>query len=78
MSDFDPGTLLVAQPVRFGLPHVASDRRRCGRCLADVWVSKRGAPYTGGIVCVVCAMAIVRPSDLITPAPWALEDMDDA
>ena len=73
----DAETLLVAMPVRFGLPAVASDRRRCGRCFADVWVSKRATPFGGRVVCVVCAMALVKPGDMVTPAAWVLADLAD-
>ena len=69
-------------PERFGLPRVPSDRRTCGRCQASVWVSKRATleSFTGelaidGILCVVCAMAVIKPGDTIDAAPWVVEDL---
>jgi hypothetical protein len=71
--------ILVAVPERFGLPAVPSDRRACGRCGSSVWVSRRarseGAPAIDGILCVVCAMAVVKPGDTIEPAPWVVADL---
>jgi len=28
-------------------------------------------------LCVVCAMAVVKPGDSIEPAPWVLADLAD-
>jgi hypothetical protein len=71
--------ILVAMPERFGLPAVPSDRRTCGRCQASVWVSKRAtaeaAPAIDGILCVVCAMAVVKPGDMLEAAPWVVDDL---
>jgi len=68
--------LLVAQLVYLGLPVVPSDKRRCSRCMAEVWVSKRGDAFVGRIVCIVCAMSLMRPGDTVTPAAWVLEDLE--
>jgi hypothetical protein len=74
--------ILVAMPERFGLPGVPSDRRECDRCGAGVWVSRRArseaAPSIDGIICVVCAMAVVKPGDTLEPAPWVAADLADA
>lgn len=69
--------MLVAMPVRFGLPRVPSERMACTRCGADVWVSKSGTAWAGAIACVVCAMAIVKPTDVIGSAPWVLSDLEE-
>jgi hypothetical protein len=71
----DDGGILVAMPERYGLPAVPSERRRCARCLGAVWVSVRGTSWSGVIVCLTCAMALLHPSDTIQPAPWILEDL---
>lgn len=68
--------ILVAVPERFGLPAIPSDRGTCGRCGASVWVSRR-ATRVDGILCVVCAMAVVKPGDLLEPAPWVVDDLAD-
>jgi hypothetical protein len=76
VTDPEPA-ILIASPERFGPPVVPSDRRRCERCLARVWVSKRGEAWAGRIMCVVCAMAMIRPSDVIGSAPWVSEDLEE-
>ena len=77
MNTIREPAILVAMPERFGLPAVPSDRRRCERCLASVWISKRGEAWAGGIICVVCAMAVVRPTDVVGTAPWVAEDLEE-
>jgi len=76
MIEDETSSVVVATPTRFGLPHVPSDRRRCDRCRADVWLSQRARGWLGGVLCVVCAMAVVKPTDTIAPAPWALEELE--
>lgn len=74
-------SVLVCSPERFGLPAVPSDRRRCDRCYATVWLSKRAeleAEGITGILCIVCAMAVIKVGDEIEPAPWVLEDIAEA
>ena len=71
------GSVLIAMPERFGLPRVPSDKRRCHRCGASVWVSKRAADWTGAVLCVVCGMAVVRVDDIVSAAPWVLADLED-
>jgi hypothetical protein len=73
----DEPAVLVAMPERFGLPHVPSEKRSCRRCYAGVWISKRGASWQGPILCVVCAMAVIRPTDVIGSAPWASADLEE-
>jgi hypothetical protein len=69
--------IVITQPQRFGKPAVPSTTVRCVRCLAECWLDQRAElGEEDRIVCVVCAMAIVRPDDTITPAPWALLESD--
>lgn len=71
--------ILVAIPQRYGLPAVPSDPDTCGRCGGAVWVSKRADRATiDGILCVVCAMAVVKPGDLVDAAPWVVADLAEA
>jgi hypothetical protein len=70
--------IVVVQPQRFGPPAVRSLSRRCHRCTAEVWLSAR-AELTADdvIVCVVCAMAIVKVGDAIELAPWTRADLEE-
>lgn len=73
--------ILVAVPERFGLPSVPSSRQACTRCSAFVWVSRRADledERIDGILCIVCAMAVVKPGDMIEAAPWVVDDLADA
>lgn len=69
--------VVIVMPERFGLPFVPSDRVRCYRCGASCWLSKRATGYTGAL-CLVCATAVVKSGDILSPAPWAGEDLADA
>lgn len=71
-------SVLVAMPERFGLPRVPSHRAHCSRCEGSVWVSNRADPaLIDAILCVVCAMAVVKPTDLIDAAPWVVVDLEE-
>lgn len=77
MADYP--RVLVAMPERFGLPRIPSDRVVCVRCGASVWISKRAMLRPADtVVCVVCAMAIVKPGDQIEAAPWVVDDLAEA
>lgn len=79
--------IVIVAPERFGLPAVPSVRVLCDRCGASCWLSKRaelGAAGDGtggraidGFLCVVCAMAVVKPGDTIEPGPWVVADLAD-
>jgi hypothetical protein len=30
------------------------------------------------VLCIVCAMSVVKPGDLLTPAPWVVADIAEA
>ena len=63
--------ILVTLPKRFGLPVTPSDSARCERCSAEVWVPHDQAG-ADAILCVVCAMSVVKVGDRIEEAPWAV------
>ena len=70
---------IVTMPERFGLPAVPSRRIPCSRCGGSTWWSD--VPELGAedaVLCVVCAMAVVKPGDAIEPAPWVLADLAEA
>jgi hypothetical protein len=79
--------IVVVQPERYGLPRVPSIRVTCDRCGAGCWLSKRaelGAAGDGtggraidGLLCVVCAMAVIKPTDTIEPGAWVVADLAD-
>lgn len=69
-------SVIVAMPERFGLASVPSIRIECVRCRGAVWLSKRATLRSeDSVICVVCAMAVVKPGDQITPAPWVIVDL---
>lgn len=71
--------LLILAPERFGLPTEPSTRGKCRRCKADVWVPRAAAIQPGDqLLCVVCAMSVVRVGDVIDSAPWFPLDAGDA
>jgi hypothetical protein len=72
-------SVLVVIPQRYGPPAVPSVAVECGRCHGPCWLSQR-ARLAGfdGLLCVVCAMAVVKPGDTIDAAPWVVEDLADA
>jgi hypothetical protein len=70
--------IVITQPQRFGLPRVPSTSVRCVRCEAECWLDVRAElGERDTIVCVVCAMAIVKPGDTIGAAPWALGRLEE-
>ena len=69
--------VVVVMPTHYGAPRVPSTRVECQRCKQACWLSKRATPDPV-TVCVVCAMAVVRPGDVITVAPWVAADLADA
>lgn len=67
---------IVVAPERYGLPRVPSRKIRCSRCDASCWISLRAELGPEDVaVCVVCAMAVVKPTDLIQAAPWVVADL---
>jgi hypothetical protein len=75
----DPGdelgdSVVVTMPTRYGPARVPSHRVSCTRCHQSTWLSNR-APMDARPLCVVCAMAIVKPDDVITVAPWVADDL---
>ena len=68
----------MTMPERFGLPRVPSRKVPCVRCGASTWLSMRAELGPEDVaLCVVCAMAVVKPGDSIEPAPWVLADLAD-
>jgi ribosomal protein S27AE len=66
---------VVCTPLRIGtVPRVPSHLASCDRCGQAVWLSDRG-DRTARLLCVVCAMSLVRAGDLVTPAPWVVDDL---
>ena len=75
----DEASTIVCMPTRYGSPHVPSRHASCDRCHQAVWLSNRApAALAARVICVVCAMAVVEPGDMIRPAPWVADDLDEA
>ena len=71
-------SVVVVMPERYGLPRVPSHRIRCQRCDASCWISNRAElEPVDGVICVVCAMSVVKPGDIIEGAPWVVDDLAD-
>lgn len=66
---------IVVMPAKYGLPSVPSHRVVCGRCGEPSWLSNRAPIDDSRLICVVCAMAVVEPGDMIEPAPWVGADL---
>lgn len=67
---------IVTMPERFGYPRVASRKVPCSRCGGSTWLSLRAELGPEDVaLCVVCAMAVVKPGDTIEPAPWVILDL---
>lgn len=67
---------IVTMPERFGLPAVPSRRMPCSRCGGSTWLSNRAElGPEDAVLCVVCAMAVVKPGDTIEAAPWVILDL---
>lgn len=67
---------VVVMPERFGLPAIPSRRVPCVRCGASAWLSLRAELTTEDVtLCVICAMAVIKPGDIIDPGPWVLDDL---
>jgi hypothetical protein len=68
--------IAVVIPQRYGPPAVPSVPVVCDRCAQGCWLSRRADRATiDGLICVVCAMAVVKPGDTIDAAPWVVEDL---
>jgi hypothetical protein len=70
-----PARTIIVSPTRYGAPIVPSHRVVCGRCGQPCWLSNRAAIDDSALLCVVCAMAVVAPGDILTPAPWVDDDL---
>jgi hypothetical protein len=69
-------TVYIVIPQRYGSPGVPSIPCTCTRCHGPCWLSRRARlTIEDAVLCVVCAMAVVKPGDAITPAPWVVEDL---
>jgi hypothetical protein len=67
---------IVTVPERYGLPAVPSHRVACSRCTGATWLSNRAVLGPEDVIlCVICAMAVVKPGDTIEPAPWVVVDL---
>jgi hypothetical protein len=69
-------SVVIVQPERYGFPLVPSRRVICQRCGASCWLSNRAElGADDGVMCVVCAMAVVKPGDTIDAGPWVVVDL---
>lgn len=70
---------IITMPERYGLPVVPSRKVPCSRCGGSTWLSNRAVLGSEDVVlCVICAMAVVKPGDAINAAPWVLEDLAES
>ena len=69
-------SVYIVLPQRYGPARVPSIRATCSRCTAPCWLSRRAVlTIEDAVLCVVCAMAVVKPGDQIDAAPWAMADL---
>jgi hypothetical protein len=68
--------VIVVAPTRYGTSKVPSIGVTCERCGQPCWLSQRARlELTDVIVCVVCAMAVIKPDDVVERAPWVSRDL---
>ena len=65
-------------PTRYGPASVPSHRVTCDKCGQPAWLSNRAPVDDSALLCVVCAMAVVGPGDILTAAPWVDDDLATA
>ena len=70
--------LIVGVPAKFGPPPKPYSEWVCKRCEADMYLpANQILGLRDWPLCVVCAMAIVKPGDTIQPRVWLLDLGDD-